>query len=75
MCLLFHGLSLHRNITHMRTELATIAMMPIEKMPTSANLLLIGTLKLSSAGIGSNRIITSVNRFTAALNTHRRIGS
>lgn len=59
----------------MRTDDATIAIIPIEKIPINASLLLIGTLKLNNAGIGSSMITTSLSRFAAAENTHRLTGS
>tara|TARA_R110002003_G_scaffold2123_5_gene24075 strand:- start:3079 stop:3258 length:180 start_codon:yes stop_codon:yes gene_type:complete len=58
----------------MRIDDATIAMMPIEKMPISASRLLIGTRRLNSAGMGKSRITTSLSKLTAAENTQSRIG-
>ena len=44
----------------MRTDDATMAMMPIEKMPMSARRLLMGTLRLSKAGMGRSMILSKV---------------
>lgn len=71
----FCGDSDHRAMTHMRTQDATMAMMPTEKIPMSASRLVMGTLRPSSVGIGSSKISTSVNRFIAAVKTHSLVGS
>lgn len=59
----------------MRTDDAMMAMIPMEKIPIRASLLLIGTRRLRSAGIGNSMITTSLSRLAAAQNTHSLMGS
>ncbi|CAI6337103.1 unnamed protein product [Periconia digitata] len=71
----FTAFSAHSAITHMRTQDATMAMIPTLKMPMSASLLLMGTRRLSSVGMGMPMMSTSVKRFTAPVNIHSLDGS
>lgn len=62
-------------MTHIRIEDATMAMMPIEKMPMSASRLVMGTLRLSNAGMGKSIMKTSLARLATAEKTQSLIGS
>jgi hypothetical protein len=64
-----------RTITLSRIEEATIAMMPIEKIPISSSLRLTGMLcKLSRNGIGRIQIKVSVTKLKPALNNQSIVG-
>jgi hypothetical protein len=62
-------------MTHMRIDDAMIAMIPMEKIPISASRFVIGTRRLSSAGMGRSMMIISVNRLAADEKTQSGTGS